>query len=81
MATASTSLARESKNEAAAADWISVTQAARKLQRSRTSIYHYIESGLLRAHRIGERGWRTVASNDVQKILASREEGSRHAAR
>jgi hypothetical protein len=52
-------------------EWISVSVAARILQRSRTSVVNYIESGLLRGRRIGERGWWQVARADVEKLLNS----------
>jgi hypothetical protein len=58
---------------AAKTEWISVSRAMQLLERSRTQISHYIESGLLRERRIGARGWHTVPSEDVQKILESRE--------
>jgi predicted site-specific integrase-resolvase len=81
MATAGNALAQDSKSDAKPLQWISVTEAARILQRSRVAIYHYIESGLLRDRRIGERGWRSVSSEDVNKLLKRREVDSRNAAR
>jgi hypothetical protein len=49
--------------------WIPVAAAARILRKSPRQVLYYVEAGLLRAERIGDRGWLRVSYEDVLKVM------------
>ncbi len=49
-------------------EWMNIAMAARVLEKSSRQVNNYVEQGLIRARRVGSRGWKQVCAEDVYRL-------------